>query len=148
MDTQELTLTIYPEGHTFGESEQWTVQASIFGEWAVHEVHPRDDGAKMLNLGWQITHIPSGAIAYIGRDREQLLEAARLLSEFSLSEMRVYQGEDNRPKLPPLSLTFMRKANECVVDLDIYAVCGGYLMRPREVWPKYKRVLKRRAKEA
>lgn len=146
MDTQELTLTIYPKSNDYDHAEEWRVQAYIFGEWAVHEVHPRDDRAKELGLPWEISHIPSGAIAYIGRDLEPLLEAARRLSEFTLPTVRVSRGDANQPKIPLPPLTFMRRVNERVSDLDIYAIADGYLTRPADVWPKYKRVLKRRAK--
>jgi len=141
---QEIVIRIHPACR---EPEDWRVQAYVFGEWAVHELHPLHDDPRVLGFAWQISHIPSGAIAYVGKDKAQLLEAAGRIADLTLPTMRVFTGDDGEPKLPPMPPTFARAANERVADLAIYAVCGDHLYRPRNVWSEYKRVLKRRAKQ-
>jgi len=143
MDAQEIVIKLYPE---CSEPRDWHVQAFVFGEWAVHEVSLDDDGAKDLRFAWQISHIPSGAIAFIARDQLELLEAGRRLSEFSLPSMKVYTGEDGKSKLPLVPSAYARFISSTMYDLKIWAVQSRGLVKPADAWRRYKSYLKRKAR--
>lgn len=141
---QQISLMLFPDDK---EPYEWKPDALVYGEWAMHLVNPDNEVAKEFGYVWQISHIPSQAAVFMSKDRRELLCALRRLADISLP-VRLEYKEDGTPHLPPIPPEFVRTTYPGLADLNIRAICAGYLYRPDEVWPRFQRSLEKRVQES
>lgn len=126
MDTQTITIMIYPP---FRKPEPWSVEAYIFGIWAVHAPYPDDYwewGSR--HFAWNITHLPSGRIGYHADDQDTALEAARRLAAMDEPNV-IVDGETEYndhvvPHIAPLSIEWIKAATDALSGLELWVTPG------------------------
>lgn len=128
---QEITMTIYPE---YEGPLEWRLQAYVYGEWAAHEVPLSDRWLRSKGFTWAVSHIPTGAIGYVGSEKEIITKAARRLSQLEPPGAHVITDEDEEPRMSPPPDEWIRTSNEMLKDLDVLACVGGKLIKPEDVY--------------
>jgi hypothetical protein len=123
------TVTIPVMNHEKREWFSWSVEAYVYGDYAVHRPHP-DDGLRR-DLGyWYVTHIPTGRIVLSGRKYDQVLRCARALPP--LNATGYVDGPDGLP-LPVFDRVEWAKAAVVAVgDADVYFM-GAASIKPENL---------------
>jgi hypothetical protein len=137
---QRISIKLFPDDQ---EPYEWNPNALVYGEWGMHLVNSIDDLAREMGYTWQISHIPTHAAVFMSKDRHALLLALRRLECISLPICLEFD-KDDKPHIPPIPPEFVEVTYPQLANLDIRAICGGYLYRPEEVWPIFRRSLERK----
>lgn len=127
---QQLTINVWPKRK--GKPQKWSIQAYVYGDWAVHVAHPRDPLGVML-LGWRITHVPTGSCAYATRNREVAIEVAQKLAQLPSLTVNLIPAIHAMPSVETPPLEWVLAASEALAGMDIWAVSGGRLIRPGQL---------------
>lgn len=138
METQTITVMIYPP---FRKPEEWSVDAYIFGIWAVHEPHKEDDWGSG-RFDWSITHVPTGRLAFVANKQGDALEAARRLAvmdEPTITAMEDVQcseivGGHEVPSIEPLSIAWIKVAADALDGLEIWATPANEIVALSELY--------------
>ena len=140
---QVVTMTIYP---AFEEPREWRFDGYVYGEWVAHKAHKDDAFLQDRGFTWAVSHIPTGAIAYVAKKKNVVQEAARRLSQIEPPKVQVLAEDGQEPRMSPPPSKWIRRSNERLADLDIVACVGGRLIAPRDVYRDYLAAMKRKEK--
>lgn len=126
MSEQQIDVRMYLGGSAYTKTIQ--VDAKIYGAWAVHrtldsEISQYDDA------DWTITHVPSGALAFVGHDRDAMIEAAKRLNQHDQPSFGVSHNGALMPSVKGLSVEWANSIVPLLNDLDVYATGSGRMLR-------------------
>jgi hypothetical protein len=139
MEAQSIEINIYPFGNAYSVPRDTT--AYVSGNWAAHLTF-HEEAKGVGGAEWSITHLPSGAIAFVGAELDTMIEVARRLDALEQPTVEVESNGADMPIVVPLSMAWIRKVAKLLSGLDVFAVSGTDLVPPaklvRHMTKKYK----------
>lgn len=119
------TITLQVMDHEKRTPFLWSVEAEVYGDYAVHQPHPDDTLRRSLGY-WYVTHVPSGRVVLFGRKYGQVLRCARALPP--LNATGIVDNPDGLP-LPVFDRVEWAKAAVVAVgDADVYFMGATSIM--------------------
>lgn len=134
IETQEVQLLLFSET---GQPEAWRVDAYVFGEWAAHPSPNIERYMRDMGLFWQVSHIPTRAVAFAAPNRIRAVRAAMALSRLERPNAKASVDEWGKMSVSRLDPEWVRISNDAVKDIGVLAMCGGALKEPSTVYDAF-----------
>lgn len=141
MDTklQTITMTIYPYAT---EKCDWTLEAYVCGDYAVHKPRPSDEAVNEL-ADWVISYIPTGSMALASLFLEDAIVVAKRLDALEKPDVKVEYRDGIYQHVPPASDAWLTKVMKAAKGLEVFGISNsGFRCTPEECL----RIIRRRAK--